>query len=66
MDKRINKNEFTNVVPRPITNDNLWDKLPDHIKNGVHDSLAQANRGEFIPYEEVKKQVSALLFKYRA
>jgi len=37
------------------------DELPYHVKQGVNESLEQANRGEFISYDEVKKEVSALL-----
>lgn len=38
-----------------------WDELPAHVKQGINDSLEQANRGEFISYDEVKKELSALL-----
>ncbi len=38
-----------------------WDELPAHVKQGVNDSVEQANRGEFISYDEVKKELSALL-----
>jgi hypothetical protein len=41
--------------------ENWRDELPAHIKRGINESLEQANRGEFISYEEVKKEVSALL-----
>jgi len=43
--------------------ENWWDQLPAHVKQGIDESLEQANRGEFITYEEVKKEVSALLKK---
>jgi hypothetical protein len=40
-----------------------WDELPSHVKLGINESLQQANQGEFISYDEVKKEVSALLKK---
>ena len=40
-----------------------WDRLPTHVKQGINESLEQANRGEFISYEEVKKEISVLLRK---
>jgi len=46
--------------------ENWWDQLPAHVKQGIDESLEQANRGEFITYEEVKKEVSALLKKWRS
>ena len=41
--------------------ENSWDKLPESVKQGISESLEQANRGEFVSYDEVKKEVSALL-----
>jgi len=43
--------------------ENWWDELPSHVKEGINESLEQANRGEFISYDEVKKEVEALLKK---
>ncbi|MDP9080982.1 MAG: hypothetical protein M3O71_26495 [Bacteroidota bacterium] len=40
-----------------------WDELPPKIKQGISDSLEQANRGEFISIEEVKQAVNILLKK---
>jgi hypothetical protein len=40
-----------------------WDDLPASIKQGLNESIDQANRGEFISFDEVKKEVSALLKK---
>ncbi len=42
----------------------LWlDELPAHVQKGIAESIEQANRGEFITYDEVKKEVAALLNK---
>ena len=38
-------------------------ELPDHVKAGINDSIAQANRGEFISYEEVKREMASLFKK---
>lgn len=35
--------------------ENWWDELSAHVKKGVNESIEQANRGEFISYDEVKK-----------
>jgi predicted transcriptional regulator len=43
--------------------ENWWDELPANVKQGISESLEQADRGEFISYDEVKKEVSALLKK---
>jgi len=40
-----------------------WDELPLYAKQGINESLEQADRGEFISFEQVKKEVSALLKK---
>jgi len=41
--------------------ENWFDDLPISVKQGINKSIEQANRGEFISYEEVKKEVSTLL-----
>ena len=43
--------------------ENWWDELPASVKLGINKSIEQADRGEFIPLAEVKKEVSALLKK---
>ena len=40
-----------------------WNELPLSIQQGINESLEQANRGEFISYDEVKKEVNALFKK---
>jgi predicted transcriptional regulator len=40
-----------------------WDELPEIVKAGINESIGQADRGEFISYDDVKKEVSALLEK---
>jgi hypothetical protein len=40
-----------------------WNELPASVKLGIEESLAQANRGEFVSYDEVKNEVSILLNK---
>jgi len=43
------------------TNDNnLWSDLPAYVKEGIKESIGQADRGEFISLEDVKKEVSLL------
>jgi predicted transcriptional regulator len=43
--------------------ENWWDELPASVKQGINESIEQANRGEFISYDEVKKEVMALFKK---
>ena len=43
--------------------ENWWDELPASVKQGINESIEQAKRGEFISYDEVKKEVSALFKK---
>jgi hypothetical protein len=43
--------------------EDLWNGLPAYIRQGVNESIEQANRQEFISFDEVKKEVSALLKK---
>jgi hypothetical protein len=43
------------------TDENWWEKLPAEVKRGINESIEQANRGEFISFDEVKKEMSALL-----
>lgn len=43
--------------------DDWLDELPLSVRQGINESIEQANRGEFISYDEVKKEVSALLKK---
>lgn len=33
-----------------------WDEMPDHIKADVGEAIRQADWGEGIPHEEVKKK----------
>lgn len=40
-----------------------WNELPLSVRQGINESLEQANRGEFISYDEVKKEVNTLLKK---
>ena len=42
--------------------ENWYDDLPLLVKQGMDESIAQANRGDFISYDELKKEV-ALLFR---
>lgn len=43
--------------------DDWWDELPVSIKIGINESIEQADRGEFISYDELKREVSDLLKK---
>jgi len=43
------------------TDENWWHQLPPHVQQGINESIEQANRGEFIPYEDVKKKAFGLL-----
>jgi hypothetical protein len=43
--------------------ENWWNELPEHIRRGINESIEQANKGEFISLDEIKKEVSALLKK---
>ncbi len=42
------------------TDENWWNELPAHVRQGINESIEQANRGEFISFDEVKKEMSAL------
>jgi hypothetical protein len=37
----------------------FWDDLPEHVKAGIEEGLAQAERGEGIPHNEVMKKIKA-------
>ena len=41
----------------------LWNELPEYVRQGIDESIGQANRGEFISLDEVKREISALLNK---
>ncbi len=45
------------------TEDNWLDDLPQYVQEGVARSIEQADRGEFISYDDVQKEVSVLLKK---
>lgn len=45
------------------TDENWWNELPAHVQQGINESIEQANRREFISYDEVKKEVGALFKK---
>lgn len=36
-------------------------ELPLHVQKGIKESIEQANRGEFISFDDVKKEAEALL-----
>ncbi len=40
-----------------------WEELPASVKLGINESIEQADKGEFISYDDVKKGVGALLKK---
>jgi predicted transcriptional regulator len=40
-----------------------WDEMPDNVKADVEAALAEAERGELIPHEEIKKRYSKWLAK---
>jgi hypothetical protein len=40
-----------------------WEELPASVKLGINESIEQANKGEFISLDEVKKEVSVLVKK---
>ncbi|HEX9152008.1 MAG TPA: hypothetical protein VF842_07985 [Flavobacterium sp.] len=38
-----------------------WDKLPDHVKEGIRKAKNQEVNGEGHSYEDIKKHISKLL-----
>ena len=40
-----------------------WNEIPESIQKGINESIAQADRGEFVSFDELKIEVSALLKK---
>jgi predicted transcriptional regulator len=38
-------------------------ELPKYVQEEIATSIEQANRGEFVTYDDVKKEISALLKK---
>jgi len=44
-------------------NHNWWDELPAHVQQGINESIEQANKGEFVSLEDVKKEINLLLKK---
>jgi hypothetical protein len=43
--------------------DNWLAELPKYVQEEIATSIEQANRGEFVTYDDVKKEISALLKK---
>jgi hypothetical protein len=43
--------------------ENWLDELPSSVKQGIKESIAEADRGEFISLADVKKEVNILLEK---
>jgi predicted transcriptional regulator len=37
----------------------FWDELPEYVKAGIEEGLAQSERGEGIPHDKVMKQIKA-------
>ncbi|MDF1548236.1 MAG: hypothetical protein P1P88_10475 [Bacteroidales bacterium] len=37
----------------------FWDELPKHVKAGIEEGLAQSERNEGIPHDQVMKQIKA-------
>lgn len=35
----------------------FWDELPEHVKEGIEIGLAESDRGEGTPHEEVMKEM---------
>lgn len=42
-----------------IVEKDFWDDLPEHVKAGIEEALAQSKRGEGIPHVDVMKQIHA-------
>jgi len=49
-------NKIEEILKKNATND-WWDEISDEEKKAIEQGLAEADRGEFIPHEEVMKQV---------
>ena len=45
------------------TDENWWNELPAHVRKGINESIEQANRGEFISFDDVKKEMDSLFKK---
>jgi len=43
--------------------ENWFDELPVGVRLGIIESIEQADKGEFISYDDVKKEVRALFEK---
>jgi len=43
--------------------ENWFNELPATVKEGINKSIKQADQGEFISYDEIKKELDALLKK---
>ena len=35
-----------------------WDEMPDNVREDVEEAMLQADRGECLPHDEVKKKYS--------
>jgi len=44
-------------------NNERWGDLPEHVAAGIRESISQADGGEFIALEDVKKEIAILLKK---
>jgi predicted transcriptional regulator len=50
------------LLTHPSSTD-FWDELPEEVKQSIQIGLAQAERGEVIPHEEVMKKHEKWLSK---
>lgn len=41
----------------------FWDELPDHVKAGIEEGIAQADAGQLISHEEVMEKYKKWLSK---
>ena len=56
-DSQTLKAIYTLLSKKDATDVDFWDELPDEQKTEIEESIAQADRGELIPHEEVMTEI---------
>jgi predicted transcriptional regulator len=59
----INDSKTLNAIYTLLSNKtksvDFWDELSDEQKTEIEESIAEADRGELIPHEQVMKEIKA-------
>ncbi len=51
------------AMPEVNADEDWWDTMPDNVKADLEAALSEADKGELIPHEEIKKRYQKWLAK---